>query len=80
MSANNLSTNLLSRFLPPGQGNLGAAVAQMEIGGSSTRGVIRMVQTSQSTCVLDGTVDGLPAGKHRLFVHECGDISEGCNR
>ncbi|KAK3093845.1 hypothetical protein FSP39_020907 [Pinctada imbricata] len=59
--------------------SLGAAVAQMEFGQRGIRGIIRLVQTNQSTCVVDGTVDGLPAGKHKLYVHECGDISAGCN-
>lgn len=40
-------------------------------------GVIRFVQTTDG-CIIDGTVDGLVPGLHGLHIHECGDISEGC--
>ena len=37
------------------------------------------MQTDSETCVIDGTIDGLvPNSKHGLAIHECGDISEGC--
>lgn len=35
------------------------------------------MQTNQS-CIVDGTIDGLTPGEHGLHVHECGDISRGC--
>ncbi|OWF45460.1 copper chaperone for superoxide dismutase-like [Mizuhopecten yessoensis] len=56
-----------------------AAVAMLEAGNPSIKGVVRFVQTDEDTCVVDGTVDGLPPGKHGLFIHECGDISNGCH-
>ena len=50
--------------------------------GGGAQGVIRMVQTDDvsSTCVIEGTVDGLSPGLHRLAIHQYGDISEGCTR
>ncbi|XP_033734618.1 copper chaperone for superoxide dismutase-like [Pecten maximus] len=56
-----------------------AAVAMMEAGNTNVKGVVRFVQTDNDTCVVDGTMDGLPPGRHGLFIHECGDLSNGCN-
>ncbi|XP_012280491.1 copper chaperone for superoxide dismutase [Orussus abietinus] len=44
---------------------------------NEVNGVIRFVQTEEG-CIIDGTVDGLSPGPHGLHVHECGDISKGC--
>lgn len=47
----------------------------------SLKGVIRFcsVTKSGSGCVIDGVVDGLePNRRHVINVHECGDISNGC--
>lgn len=44
------------------------------------KGVVRLVQLDDEHCVIDGTIDGLVPGNHGLHIHECGDISEGCNR
>ena len=63
-----------------GPSHLGAAVSMMQIGKESIQGLIRMVQTDEQRCVIEGTVDGLPPGNHALWLHECGDISDGCNR
>lgn len=41
-------------------------------------GVVRFTQVDESTCVVDGTIDGLAPGKHALAIHECGDLSQGC--
>lgn len=60
-----------------GKPNLGAAVALMDVGVG--KGVVRFVQVDDSTCVVDGTLDGLSPGKYGVFLHEYGDISEGCN-
>lgn len=64
--------------------NLGSAVAQLagESGFSSgiLKGVVRFVQSDAKTCVVEGTIDGLTPGSHNLQVHECGDISKGCDR
>ncbi|CAH0394093.1 unnamed protein product [Bemisia tabaci] len=63
--------------------NLGSAVAQLagESGFSSgiLKGVVRFVQSDAKTCVVEGTIDGLTPGSHNLQVHECGDISKGCD-
>ena len=47
--------------------------------GESIKGVIRFVQTNEG-CIIDGTIDGLSPGPHGLHIHECGDISKGCER
>lgn len=47
--------------------------------GDLIKGVIRFAQTSEG-CVIDGTVDGLTPGEHGIHIHECGDISKGCDR
>ncbi|XP_053987911.1 copper chaperone for superoxide dismutase isoform X3 [Hylaeus anthracinus] len=41
-------------------------------------GVIRFTETSDG-CIVDGTVDGLNPGEHGIHIHECGDISKGCD-
>nr|CAI5831451.1 unnamed protein product [Callosobruchus analis] len=56
-----------------------AAVSILEAGDKSIQGVIRFVQISPNTCLVDGTIDGLKPGSHGIYVHECGDISQGCN-
>ena len=55
-------------------------MSMMQIGEPSVNGLIRFVQTDEQKCVIEGTVDGLPPGHHAICVHECGDISDGCNR
>lgn len=40
-------------------------------------GVVRFAQTPEG-CIIDGTVDGLSPGLHGIHIHECGDISNGC--
>lgn len=47
--------------------------------GEHIRGVVRFVQAGDE-CIIDGTVDGLTPGSHGIHVHECGDISNGCDR
>lgn len=54
-----------------------AGVAILDTGDKGIQGVVRFVQTSPDTCVIDGTVDGLKPGKHGLAIHECGDVSNG---
>lgn len=46
--------------------------------GDLVKGVIRFVQTPEG-CIIDGTVDGLTPGQHGMHIHECGDISNGCD-
>ncbi|XP_023706522.1 copper chaperone for superoxide dismutase isoform X1 [Cryptotermes secundus] len=66
-----------------GGGNLGAAVAMLGdasgCGFGIVKGVVRFLQTDENTCVVDGTLDGLSPGLHGLHIHECGDISQGCD-
>lgn len=59
---------------------LESGVVQLNAGDSNIQGVIRLVQSNPSKCIIDGTIDGLPEGKHKLFIHELGDISQGCDR
>ncbi|XP_034249014.1 copper chaperone for superoxide dismutase isoform X2 [Thrips palmi] len=63
--------------------NLGSAVAMLggDSGFSATgvHGVVRMTQFDEANCIIDGTIDGLSPGKHGLHIHECGDISKGCD-
>ncbi|KAK7103296.1 copper chaperone for superoxide dismutase-like [Littorina saxatilis] len=76
------STGRLAVLLGMGgsnQSQWGAAVAAMNVGSERSKGVVRMVQTSDETCVFEGTIDGLPPGRHALCVHEMGDISKGCS-
>ncbi|KAK5647569.1 hypothetical protein RI129_002461 [Pyrocoelia pectoralis] len=51
-----------------------AAVAILDVS-KHIQGVVRLVQINSETCVIDGTVDGLKPGKHGLFIHESGDLS-----
>ncbi|XP_029161245.1 copper chaperone for superoxide dismutase isoform X2 [Nylanderia fulva] len=46
--------------------------------GNLIKGVIRFAQTPEG-CIIDGTVDGLTPGEHGIHIHECGDISNGCD-
>ncbi|XP_076232433.1 copper chaperone for superoxide dismutase isoform X2 [Calliopsis andreniformis] len=66
-----------------GYGDNSSAVAML--GGTSgysinenIMGVIRFAQTPDG-CIIDGTIDGLNPGKHGMHIHECGDISRGCD-
>ncbi|VEN56611.1 unnamed protein product, partial [Callosobruchus maculatus] len=54
-----------------------AAVSILEAGDKSIQGVVRFVQITPKSCLIDGTVDGLKPGNHGIYVHECGDISQG---
>ncbi|XP_066143130.1 WASH complex subunit 1-like [Euwallacea fornicatus] len=56
-----------------------AAVSVLEAGDDSVKGVIRFVQATPDTCIIDGTIDGLRPGSYNIEVHECGDLSRGCS-
>jgi len=57
-----------------------AAVAMVS-GRREQRGVIRFVATGDTSCLVDGTVDGLqPAHRHAVLIHEFGDLSSDCDR
>ena len=45
----------------------------------SFQGVVRFTQANQKSCIIDGTIDGLSPGEHALAIHECGDLSGGCD-
>ncbi|KAJ3294992.1 copper chaperone [Borealophlyctis nickersoniae] len=67
------------------QNHLGAAVCIFESfsgakgwAQNNNKGLARLVQVDQDTCLVDVTVDGMPPGTHSVAVHECGDISGGC--
>ncbi|GLH04884.1 Superoxide dismutase [Cu-Zn] [Gryllus bimaculatus] len=76
------STNRRAVLKGFGDGETSAAVAML--GGTQgaslgpVRGVIRFHQMDNNKCIIDGTLDGLTPGWHGLHVHECGDISQGC--
>ncbi|KAG8041681.1 hypothetical protein G9C98_000679 [Cotesia typhae] len=74
--------SLGKRAVLKGFGDGSSAVSM--IGGTSgfsrnlnTQGVIRFIETEKG-CLVDGTIDGLSPGAHGLHIHECGDISNGC--
>lgn len=54
-------------------GNTGFSYGQV-------KGVVRLVQVDDDNCLIDGAIDGLTPGNHGLHIHECGDISQGCQR
>lgn len=45
------------------------------------KGVVRFssISDSENGIVVDGVIDGLRPGQHGLHIHECGDITNGCN-
>lgn len=46
---------------------------------SGLRGVVRFCAVGASGVVIDGVIDGLaPSVAHSVSVHECGDVSRGC--
>ena len=93
VNANPNNVNLTNKNLNNAAGDaatalrapLGAAVAMMYPSmyfgpvDRSVQGVTRFVQLDENTCVVEGTIDGLTPGEHGLHVHECGDLSRGCD-
>jgi copper chaperone for superoxide dismutase len=69
-------TGLKAVVLGYGRESTNAAVAQLF--GGVVKGVVRFSQDDKGACIIDGTIDGLAPGYHGLHVHECGDISQGC--
>ncbi|GLV43239.1 uncharacterized protein CBL_14081 [Carabus blaptoides fortunei] len=55
-----------------------AGVVIIECGSIDIKGVIRFMQITSDTCIVDGTIDGMEAVPHSICVHECGDISQAC--
>ncbi|XP_033102744.1 copper chaperone for superoxide dismutase-like [Anneissia japonica] len=57
--------------------HLGAAVSMLQ-GPSCVEGVVRFLQATENTCIIEGTLDNLKPGPHGLNIHEFGDLSNGC--
>lgn len=57
----------------------GAAVVALK-GEGQLIGLLRMVQTSLTQCIIEGTFDGLAAGEYKVNIHQFGDLSCGGNR
>ncbi|XP_072495306.1 copper chaperone for superoxide dismutase isoform X2 [Notamacropus eugenii] len=57
--------------------NLGAAVAMLGTSGA-VQGVVRFLQVSPQSCLIEGTIDGLEPGPHGLHVHQYGDLTQNC--
>lgn len=59
-----------------------SAVAIISDAVSKVKGVVRFSSVTgdqqANGCVVDGVVDGLTPGFHGIHIHECGDISNGC--
>lgn len=59
-----------------------SAVAIVKDGSDSIKGVVRFSAVTEDKhsngCVVDGVIDGLSPGFHGVHIHECGDISNGC--
>jgi len=66
-----------------GQGsdqNLGAGVAALSVSEQGVLGLLRLVQNTPTSCIIEGAVDSLPASRPLyLSLHESGDLSDGCN-
>lgn len=61
-----------------GYGGTSAGVAILDTGNAKIQGVVRFVQATPSSCIIDGTIDGLePNVQHLLTINECGDLSQG---
>lgn len=61
------------------RGSLAAAVSEIS-GPSGVVGVVRFSDAPERGCIIDGTIDGLDATvRHRLQIHELGDLSNGCD-
>lgn len=54
----------------------------MKDGVDKINGVVRFSAADDHApaagCVVDGVIDGLKPGLHGIHIHECGDISNGC--
>ncbi|KAI8822502.1 superoxide dismutase [Fimicolochytrium jonesii] len=80
-----LGTVLKGQTSATGAQHIGAAVCIFECftgakgwAQHNNKGLARMVQLDNDTCLFDVTVDGMPPGEHSVSIHECGDISGGC--
>lgn len=57
-------------------------MAIVKDGADKIKGVVRFSVVTEDKhangCVVDGVIDGLSPGLHGVHIHECGDISNGC--
>ncbi len=70
--------NLLCSLLFPvleSVSHRGAAVVALR--GREGVGLVRMVQLTDDKCLIEATIDRLPATQHEVKVHEYGDLSGG---
>lgn len=51
-----------------------AAVAILK-GQGEEIGLVRIVQAASSRCIVEATLDNLPAGEYVMNIHQLGDIS-----
>ena len=62
-----------------GQGsssNLGAAVSILgTTDPTDVKGLVRFVQLTEETCLIDVSVSGVDPGKHAIVVHQYGDFT-----
>lgn len=56
-----------------------AAVAILK-GPGEQLGLVRMVQMSSSHCIVEASLDKVPAGQYVINIHQFGDISLGADR
>ncbi|XP_061462386.1 copper chaperone for superoxide dismutase isoform X1 [Rhineura floridana] len=64
---------------PRGRESFGGAAVAMMSGLVLVQGVVRFLQVSPQSCLIDGTIDGLEPGLHGLHVHEFGDVTGSCD-
>lgn len=57
-----------------------AAVAILKHRNGGQIGLVRFVQAELSPCVVEATVDQVPAGEYSINIHQLGDLSEGSDR
>ncbi|KAI9098786.1 superoxide dismutase [Phlyctochytrium arcticum] len=83
LKSTGLATVLKGQSTVTGE-HLGAAVCIFESfrgargwAQNNNRGLARLVQVDESTCLVDVTVHGMQEGEHSVKIHECGDISGG---
>ncbi|XP_066913523.1 copper chaperone for superoxide dismutase-like [Clytia hemisphaerica] len=74
------STGMLA--IVKGQGldisnHMGAAISILKRN-QRTLGLVRFTQITEETCVIDGSFNGLNAGKYGLHIHQFGDLSSFC--
>ena len=55
-------------------------MAALSVSEQGVLGLLRLVQSTPNSCIIEGAVDSLPVGRSLfLSLHESGDLSDGCN-